>query len=327
VNQFLGLREWPDSDPTVCHELCQYIREILTNAVHDIVSDHSPRFDLESIDRNRARYVPITDFVSTRDIYLAFSPAQYILTPYFWNLFFSLADNQYLFYDYFRSPLLAMPAYIFNEPGPGEHPFNLHSFCHQFSLAVGALRDTWVCPNVEVNIARTGPFVLGLSDEEYKFLPLWAGGLDDGTGGVYQSEIPDAERGFPTGPGPSFRTGETIDDSGYDGDTADETATIATGTGTVTMTGGYSFMAAPSQTTGTGHEGDKMSALKTAASGLVLTTAQGSTAASGAGEKETTPTPIGSTDDFDWLSDGSDDLDKLDDFDFDFDDDDPRAEN
>jgi hypothetical protein len=50
--------------------------------------------------------------------------------------------------------------------------------------------------------------LLCLTEDEYKFLPLWAGGMDDGSGGVFQEEIPLAEKG-PIGPGPSFHTGST----------------------------------------------------------------------------------------------------------------------
>ncbi|KAH8755925.1 hypothetical protein BGZ57DRAFT_859686 [Hyaloscypha finlandica] len=50
--------------------------------------------------------------------------------------------------------------------------------------------------------------LLCLSDEEYKYLPLWAGGMNDGSGGVFEQEIPPAEKG-PIGPGPAFHTGST----------------------------------------------------------------------------------------------------------------------
>jgi hypothetical protein len=51
--------------------------------------------------------------------------------------------------------------------------------------------------------------LLCLTDEEYKFLPLYAGGLNDGTGGVFADVIPAAEKG-PSGPGPAFHTGSTM---------------------------------------------------------------------------------------------------------------------
>jgi hypothetical protein len=64
--------------------------------------------------------------------------------------------------------------------------------------------------------------LLCLTDEEYKYLPLWAGGMDDGSGGVFEEEIPPAEKG-PIGPGPSFHTGSTANsmaDSELDFDAA-----------------------------------------------------------------------------------------------------------
>ncbi|KAE8447202.1 hypothetical protein EG329_011033 [Mollisiaceae sp. DMI_Dod_QoI] len=56
--------------------------------------------------------------------------------------------------------------------------------------------------------SNTCDTLLCLGDEEYKFLPLFAGGLDDGSGGVFEDVIPHAEKG-PAGPGPSFHTGST----------------------------------------------------------------------------------------------------------------------
>lgn len=49
--------------------------------------------------------------------------------------------------------------------------------------------------------------VLGcLEDSEWKFLPLWAGGCDDGSGGVYEDDHPNASAGF-THPGPNVHCG------------------------------------------------------------------------------------------------------------------------
>jgi hypothetical protein len=45
-------------------------------------------------------------------------------------------------------------------------------------------------------------YLLCLTEKEFKYLPLWAGGFDDGTNGVFDSEIPDAEEGA-MGPGRS----------------------------------------------------------------------------------------------------------------------------
>lgn len=48
--------------------------------------------------------------------------------------------------------------------------------------------------------------LLCLGPEEFKYLPLWAGGDDDDSGGVFDDTIPAAVAG-PNGPGPSYHTG------------------------------------------------------------------------------------------------------------------------
>ncbi|KAL4999198.1 hypothetical protein BDV10DRAFT_59094 [Aspergillus recurvatus] len=45
------------------------------------------------------------------------------------------------------------------------------------------------------------------SEQQYRFLPLWAGGCDDGTGGVYADQIPFAETDWFSAPGPSIHIG------------------------------------------------------------------------------------------------------------------------
>ncbi|KAL8965111.1 MAG: hypothetical protein Q9183_004021 [Haloplaca sp. 2 TL-2023] len=50
------------------------------------------------------------------------------------------------------------------------------------------------------------PTLLCLDESEWKYLPLYAGGLDDGTGGVFDDDVPSAETGFSTA-GPSIHTG------------------------------------------------------------------------------------------------------------------------
>ena len=50
-----------------------------------------------------------------------------------------------------------------------------------------------------------------MSSEELKYLPLWAGGNEDGTGGVFEKPIPPAEYGAaPNGPGPAYHTGVSV---------------------------------------------------------------------------------------------------------------------
>ncbi|KAL4973283.1 hypothetical protein BDW66DRAFT_168772 [Aspergillus desertorum] len=49
--------------------------------------------------------------------------------------------------------------------------------------------------------------ITSLSEQQYRFLPLWAGGCDDGTGGVYADQIPLAETDGFSAPGPFIHTG------------------------------------------------------------------------------------------------------------------------
>ncbi|KAL4907167.1 hypothetical protein BDW74DRAFT_148690 [Aspergillus multicolor] len=46
-----------------------------------------------------------------------------------------------------------------------------------------------------------------LTEKQFRFLPLWAGGCDDGTGGVYADQVPFAEAGGFSTPGLSIHTG------------------------------------------------------------------------------------------------------------------------
>ncbi|OAA62580.1 hypothetical protein SPI_04120 [Niveomyces insectorum RCEF 264] len=65
--------------------------------------------------------------------------------------------------------------------------------------------------NPEFEFYVTGPsphLLLGLTAHEFRFLPLWAGGDDDGTGAVFQQPLPTAQLG-PISPGPAYHTGTT----------------------------------------------------------------------------------------------------------------------
>ncbi|GKT45596.1 uncharacterized protein ColSpa_05777 [Colletotrichum spaethianum] len=61
----------------------------------------------------------------------------------------------------------------------------------------------------DITMHLTPHLLLNLHENEFKFLPLWAGGYDDGTGGVFEHSLPPADYG-PAGPGPAYHTGVTI---------------------------------------------------------------------------------------------------------------------
>lgn len=91
--------------------------------------------------------------------------------------------------------------------------FNLHEFFVQAKASIKAaarhklqyadcrMREE---PH-EIGITNT---LVCLQDSEWKYLPLWAGGYDDGSGGVFSDQIPAADLGFST-PGPEVHTGIT----------------------------------------------------------------------------------------------------------------------
>ena len=85
--------------------------------------------------------------------------------------------------------------------------FSLESFFFQARIhidmfAMDKLRSS---DQLELGIVNT---LVCLEDSEWKYLPLWAGGNDDGSMGVYNDDLPTAEHGFTTA-GPEVHDGST----------------------------------------------------------------------------------------------------------------------
>lgn len=68
---------------------------------------------------------------------------------------------------------------------------------------------SWSRHDIVPSLNITRHMLLTLNNDELKYLPLWAGGCDDGTGGVFETFVPPTDMG-PTGPGPSYHTGLTM---------------------------------------------------------------------------------------------------------------------
>lgn len=91
--------------------------------------------------------------------------------------------------------------------------FDLKEFFSQASGYIGALAkhmlhhaDQYERPEpYEIGITNT---LVCLQDSEWKYLPLWAGGNDDGSGGVFNDQVPMADFGFSTA-GPDVHDGTT----------------------------------------------------------------------------------------------------------------------
>ena len=79
-----------------------------------------------------------------------------------------------------------------------------HSYIRKFARQKLQSSDTYLREEpLEVGITNT---LVCLADSEWKYLPLWAGGNDDGSGGVYIDQPDTADLGF-SSPGPDIHTG------------------------------------------------------------------------------------------------------------------------
>jgi hypothetical protein len=83
--------------------------------------------------------------------------------------------------------------------------FSLTNLLKQVGIHVRSICRSMLAKG-ENSIFTNTDTLLCLTDDEYKYLPLWAGGNEDGSGGVYEPALPPAIAG-PIGPGPAYHTG------------------------------------------------------------------------------------------------------------------------
>jgi hypothetical protein len=86
---------------------------------------------------------------------------------------------------------------------------NLPQLSNDIRARLKPFLNSWLRHEVELPMNITRHLVLTLNQDEMKFLPLWAGGCDDGSGGVFEPTVPHTDMG-PNGPGPAYHTGFTI---------------------------------------------------------------------------------------------------------------------
>lgn len=108
--------------------------------------------------------------------------------------------------------------------------FNLHVFFTQVSRYVGSYARKLIYPYDAHAISLDATDTLAcLGDNQYQFLPLWAGGNDDETGGVFTDpNIPVMDIGGFSAPGPAVHTGSgaSTDDSFSEIGPSDSMSTI-----------------------------------------------------------------------------------------------------
>lgn len=81
--------------------------------------------------------------------------------------------------------------------------FNLSVFCFQAEVYLKSLSSRMISPpdisiRTECLEAELTQTLLCLTNSEWKYLPMWAGGNDDGSGGVFNDDIPLSHDGFST---------------------------------------------------------------------------------------------------------------------------------
>ncbi|KAL3455078.1 hypothetical protein BJX64DRAFT_273037 [Aspergillus heterothallicus] len=91
--------------------------------------------------------------------------------------------------------------------GGAEPYFSVHAFVQEAHYYIQAYARRMLESNrLEMSYELTDTLTC-LTDKEIRYLPLWAGGCDDGTGGVYSDQPMLAESEGFSAPGPSIHTG------------------------------------------------------------------------------------------------------------------------
>lgn len=198
---------------------------------------------LISMDEDRATYVLPKDYELLHDILAGLNLTQKLLCPFIyqqigemWDVNYSqskwLSEGQSPFPgslgSYMAQAQFALQQAVYSAPekatlapwqvflDPREEPLrvknplvDLGALNRQIHDATLPYSSSWVRFDIEPALNMTRHLLLTLDNNELKFLPLWAGGCNDGTGGVFEAELPPAHWG-PNGPGPAYHTGNTI---------------------------------------------------------------------------------------------------------------------
>lgn len=227
------------------HIVHEYVDRVMTAETQGCEIDGLPQKVVELVEAQRRHYVPAKSHLPLHLVYSKLDPSQKVLTPYLWRslrekletlaeMANTKVDGDYLKQlrltfnkemSRIRHPEAVEMLSDIASAGGGNRQvwtgwfdlFKFHSGLHY------ALKDltTRVLGHHDENMFSfflSDHLLLNLEDSELKYLPIWAdGGLDDGSGGVFQEVIPEAEMG-PSEPGPGYHTGYTV--AGTDTDMA-----------------------------------------------------------------------------------------------------------
>ncbi|KAH8889883.1 hypothetical protein GQ53DRAFT_651922 [Thozetella sp. PMI_491] len=207
-------------------EACKTLMSTLVDAFIALVShtmEHNlpTKHQLLLIDAQRAHFLNTKRAASFQALYEGLNENQRALTPFFWNELLSAVQQLPPFGSGHRVNSAATDFNLLFSAAVdkgevslpqigGRFRFDPSLFQKQLVYSVGHLHHRVVFRgNETIQMVLSDHLILNLDDDELKFLPMWAGGLDDGSGGVFQEPVPNTEMG-PIEPGPGYHTGHTI---------------------------------------------------------------------------------------------------------------------
>ncbi|KAL1868758.1 hypothetical protein VTK73DRAFT_3510 [Phialemonium thermophilum] len=204
------------------------------------------------LDAQRLHYTPAEKLVPLDQLQKNLNHHQRAICPFFWeNLRYGYLQGP----DYvgsetwwkiesagfeFNNAIKSSAGSLFPQDDPftsmfstkdGPFQFNLKNFKIELDRQLNLFCLEVVGTETE-NDSQGLPLVLSdhiirkLDENELKFLPIWAGGYDDGSGGVFQAQIPPADMG-PSEPGPAYHTGWTVGTDADEHSTAGYTETVS----------------------------------------------------------------------------------------------------
>lgn len=204
------------------------------------------------ITAQRAHYCPQEKQTPTEDLVAQLNDHQKACLPFFWrNLKYAFQSLHTFQNRIFKYQALTDIASAFNEHlqealDRNYLSIDLHDFRHHLqasynfdeklfhtqlelqlsmlSMQAVAFRDS---ETDGIQFLMSDHLLLTLEEGETKYLPLWAGGFDDGSGGVFQDEVPPTDMG-PSEPGPHYHTGRTVASNTGDTDASSTVGGYAT---------------------------------------------------------------------------------------------------
>ena len=214
------------------------LHEALLNAFHEMVNDALSQSGpigrvLELIESQRKHFLNNKTSRNFIELYSSLNDYQKAMTPFFWQKMLADVDNVALEIRWNGRKTLRELAnrlnvmtgvavstgydYIpdickdkFGWPRGERVVFSLDLFQTELRLCVNQLVTSMLHRGNEVvQTCLSDHLIRNLKDDEMKYLPMWAGGVDDGSGGTFQERVPDTDLG-PIEPGPAFHTGYTI---------------------------------------------------------------------------------------------------------------------